>query len=186
MTDRVPLIVDLDGTLIDGDSLHLSLARLALRRPWLLPVLPIVVLRGRARFKQFVSDHVSLDPASLPYRADVLEFVTGERERGRPIILATAANARIAEGVAAHLRIFDSIIASDAGHNAKGDGKLTAIRAHIGAADFDYVGDSMADVPVFRAARRSYLVAPSASLLRALGDDGRVAAVFGAPRGAAA
>jgi phosphoserine phosphatase len=88
--------------------------------------------------------------------------------------------------VAAHLRLFDSVVASDGRHNAKGEGKLSAIRAHVGPVDFDYVGDSMADVPVFRAARRSYLVAPTPALVRALGPDGRVAAVFGVRRGAAA
>ena len=82
-------------------------------------------------------------------------------------------------------RLFDSIVASDGHPNAKGKGKLESIRAHIGSADFDYVGDSIADVPIFRAARRSYLVAPKRALIVALGDGGRVAAVFGEPRGAA-
>ena len=62
MTDTVPLVVDLDGTLIDGDTLHLSLRALAKSRPWLVAALPFVVLRGRARFKEFVSGRVALDP----------------------------------------------------------------------------------------------------------------------------
>ena len=70
--DGIPLIVDLDGTLIDGDTLHLSLGRLVLRRPWLVPVLPFVALTGRARFKRYISDRVELPPESLRYRADVL------------------------------------------------------------------------------------------------------------------
>jgi phosphoserine phosphatase len=186
MTDTVPLIVDLDGTLIDGDSLHLSLALLVRRRPWVVPVLPFLVLRGRARFKRYVCSHVSLDPASLPYRTDVLDFVTRERATGRRVILATAADERIAQAVASHLELFDSVIASDGRHNAKGGGKLASIRRHIGPDAFDYIGDSMADLPVFRAARRSYLVAPAPALLRAVGGGDRVAAVFDAPRGSVA
>jgi phosphoserine phosphatase len=186
MTESVPLIVDLDGTLIDGDSLHLSLGVIVRRRPWLVPILPFVTLRGRAPFKQFVSNHATLDPASLPYRRDVLDFVQDERTTGRRVILATAANVRIAESVAAHLRLFDSVIASDRRHNAKGDGKLAAIRATLGSAEFDYVGDSMADVPVFRVARRSYLVAPEPALVAAVRDGGRLVGVFGVQKGAAA
>ena len=178
----VPLLVDLDGTLIDGDTLHLSLAQLTRERPWVVPVLPLMVLAGRARFKEFVSDRVWLDPASLPYRSDVVEFVKRERATARPVVLATAAHRRIADAVAGHLALFDSVIASDGGHNAKGDGKLQAIRAHIGVAEFDYVGDSVADVPVFRAARRSYLVCPGTALSDAVRDGCRVEAVFGAPR----
>ena len=177
-TTAVPLIVDLDGTLIDGDTLHLSLRALARRRPWVLPVLPAVVVAGRARFKQFVSDRVELDPASLPYRADVLDFVRAERRSDRPIILATAAHRRIADAVASHLSVFDAVIATTGRHNAKGLGKLASIRAHLGTAEFDYVGDSLADVPVFRAARRSYLVCPGSALQDAVRAGCRVERVF--------
>ena len=178
MTEHVPLIVDLDGTLIDGNTLHLSLFALARERPWLAPVLPFVVLGGRARFKQFVSDRVALAPESLPYRSDVLEFVTNERATRQRVVLATAANERIANAVASYLGVFDSVIASDGRHNAKGAGKLESIRSHLGDSEFDYVGDSMADVPVFRAARRSYLVCPPASLSAAVRTGCRVEAVF--------
>ena len=178
MPSNVPLIVDLDGTLIAGDTLHLSLAALARQRPWVMPVLPLVVVGGRARFKDFVSSQVDLDPASLPYRSDVLEFVRAERGSRRPIILATAAHRRIADAVAAHLALFDAVIATTASHNAKGVGKLDAIRAHLGNAEFDYVGDSMADVPVFRAARRSYIVCPGAALRNAVKTGCRVERVF--------
>ena len=178
----IPLLVDLDGTLIDGDTLHLSLAKLTRERPWVVPALPLMVLAGRARFKQFVSHRVSLDPGSLPYRADVVDFVRRERGTARPIVLATAAHRTIANAVASHLALFDSVIASDGGHNAKGDGKLESIRAHLGDSEFDYIGDSMADVPVFRAARRSYLVCPGPALSEAVRQGCRVEAVFTSPR----
>lgn len=168
MDDPVPLLVDLDGTLVDGDTLHISIARIVRRRPWLVPALPFVVLRGRARFKEFVSNHAPVDPSALPYRREVVDFARKERQTGRPVILATAANRRIADAVAEYLGIFDLVIASDERHNAKGDGKLTSIRAALGGVDFDYVGDSMADVPVFRVARRSYLVCPTPELTAAV------------------
>jgi phosphoserine phosphatase len=178
--DTVPLIVDLDGTLIDGDTLHLSLALLARRQPWVIPALPLVVLSGRARFKRFVSARVPLDARALPYRPDVLAFLRAERRATRQIILATAADRPIADAVATHLGLFDHVIASDGRHNAKGFGKLESIRARLGEAEFDYVGDSMADLPVFRAARRAYLVCPGRSLNEAVRTGCRVAAVFDA------
>jgi phosphoserine phosphatase len=177
----VPLVVDLDGTLIDGDSLHLSIAALARRRPWVLLVLPLMVFSGRARFKEFVSKRVDLDPAGLPYRQDVLAFVRRERLTTRPIILATAAHRRIADAVASHLGLFDAVVATTGRHNAKGMGKLESIRAHLGEGDFDYIGDSFADVPVFRAARRSYLVCPGQALEAAVREECSVEAVFPDP-----
>jgi phosphoserine phosphatase len=178
----VPLIVDLDGTLIDGDTLHLSLWLLLRQRPWAIPALPLRVLSGRAQLKRFVSDRVFLDPTTLPYRADVLAFIRRERGSARRIVLATAADRRIADAVASHLAVFDAVIASDGAHNAKGPGKLASIRARLGDGEFDYVGDSMADLPVFRAARRAYLVCPGRELTRAVRTGCRVEAVF-SPRG---
>lgn len=176
--DNVPLIVDLDGSLIDGDTLRLSLVRLVRQRPWVALLLPFVALTGRAQFKRYVSDRVALPPESLPYRPDVVAFVRRERAGNRRIILATAADRRIADAVAEHLALFDSIIASDGRHNAKGPGKLASIRAHLADSQFDYVGDSMADVPVFRAARRSYLVCPRPALRAAVRDGCHVEGVF--------
>ena len=182
MTDPVPLIVDLDGTLIDGDTLHISLRLLARTRPWSVPALPFMVLRGRARFKAFVSERVKLDAACLPYRDDVIEFVQRERAAGRRVLLATAASRQIADVVAAHLGLFDGVIASDARHNAKGDGKVESIRGLLGASEFDYIGDSMPDVPVFKAARKSYLVCPSRALADAVRGRCHVEAVFATTR----
>ena len=181
--DPVPLIVDLDGTLIDGDTLHLSLWALARRRPWALPALPVLALTGRAQFKRFVSDRVTLDAATLPYRLDVLDFVRAEHRAARRVVLATAADQAIADAVAAHLGVFESVIASNGTHNAKGVGKLESIRAHLGDTEFDYMGDSMADVPVFRAARRAYLVCPDVALSEAVRTGCRVEAVFAPKRG---
>ena len=178
----VPLIVDLDGTLIDGDTLHLSLALMVRRRPWAIPALPLLVFTGRARFKRYVTDQVTLDAATLPYRPDVLAFVRQERSARRRIVLATAADRRIADAVAAHLGVFDTVLASDGVHNAKGPGKLQAIRAYLGDGEFDYIGDSPADLPVLRAARRAYLVCPGRSLARAARSGCRVEAVFGGDR----
>jgi phosphoserine phosphatase len=178
VADPVPLIVDLDGTLIDGDTLHISLWLLARTRPWSVPALPFMVLGGRARFKAFVSERVTLDAARLPYRSDVVDFVKRERAGGRRVLLATAANHHVADAVAAHLGLFDGVIASDGRHNAKGNGKVESIRGMLGDSEFDYMGDSMPDVPVFKAARKSYLVCPSPALAEAVRGRCHVEAVF--------
>lgn len=173
-----PLCVDLDGTLIDGDTLHLALAQLARERPWALALLPFALMGGRARLKHAVSDHVELDAARLPYRPAILDFLREERANGRRLLLATAADHRIARAVAAHLGLFDGVIASEGAHNAKGAGKVAAIRAVLGAAEFDYMGDHEADLPVLRAARHGYLVAPRQSLLVRARAECRIERVF--------
>ena len=177
-----PLCVDLDGTLIEGDTLRMSVRHLARRAPWTLLALPFLILRGRAALKDYVARRYVPDPATLSWRPEVLAFVRDERARGRRIILATAAHRSIADAVAAHLGLFDGVVATDAETNVKGKRKATEIRKSLGNNEFDYIGDSAADLPVFEAARVTYLVEPSASVSRSARLVGRVAREFHASR----
>lgn len=173
-----PLCVDLDGTLIEGDTLRISLRYLARTAPWVLLALPFVLLAGRPRLKAFVARRYIPDPNSLIWRAEVVEFLREEKSRGRRIVLATAAHRLVGEAVFAHLGLFDALVATDSGPNVKGIQKANHIRKSLGCSEFDYVGDSAADLPIFEVARLSYLVAPSPSLRDAAGRVGNVAREF--------
>ena len=173
-----PLCVDLDGTLIVGDTLRLSLRALLVTKPWVFFYLPFRVLCGRAVFKESVSRMITLDPRRLPYREPVLSFLKEQKTAGRRLILVTAANHAIAQSVAGHLDLFDGVVASDERRNVKGINKVSAIREYLKGGEFDYIGDSSADLPVFRAARQSILVHPSNKLLAAAARVGRVQKVF--------
>lgn len=164
-----PLCVDLDGTLIADDTLLVSLRMLARRQPWRLIPAARWVMGGRAAFKAYVAGCILPDAGALPWRAGVIAFLRAEHARGRRLILATAADHRVARCVADHLGIFDAVIATEGRDNRRGNGKLLAIRNLLDDKDFDYVGDSSMDIPLFLAARRIFLVAPSASLLRRVG-----------------
>lgn len=118
--------------------------------------------------KRFVAARLVPDPAGLPWREDVVGFLRDERARGRRLCLVTAADRLVAESVATFLGLFDVVIATELGNNLKGLRKVDAICKILSNKEFDYVGDSMADVPVFRAARHSYLVAPGSSLRKAV------------------
>lgn len=172
-----PLCVDLDGTLIDGDTLVISVLHLARSAPWTLFALPFALMRGRANLKAYIARRHVPEPSSLPWRAEVLGFLREERERGRQIFLATAAHRLVAEAVVRYLGLFDGFVASDAA-NLKGEQKVLYICNSLQCTDFDYIGDSYADLPVFRSARVGYLVAPSRSLSAAARSVGRIAREF--------
>jgi hypothetical protein len=159
----VPLCVDLDGTLTPVDTLHHLLGRLAVSRPLACWDLPWWALRGRSQLKAVVSDRIAISPTRLQLRAAVMEYIREQKAAGRTIVLATAADHRIAQAVADHLGVFGMVLATRTGDNLKGQRKLEIIRSKVGST-FDYMGDSMADIPLFRAARHSILVAPSRRL----------------------
>jgi 4-hydroxybenzoate polyprenyltransferase/phosphoserine phosphatase len=156
-----PLCVDLDGTLITTNSLWESVLLLLRRRPSAVFVLPFWMLGGRARFKRLIADSVLLDPANLPYRRPLIDALREARSRGRKLVLAAAADRRLAEVIARHLDLFDEIHASEGDRNLKGGDKRDALCAAYGREGFDYVGDSAADEAVLEAASLGYLVGAS-------------------------
>lgn len=176
-----PLCVDLDGTLIEGDTLLISVRHLARRAPWTLLALPFVVLRGRPALKAFVARRYVPDPSTLAWRTELLDFLRGEKERGRRLVLATAAHRLVGEAVMTHLGLFEALVATDFGANVKGKNKTEIIRKSLQCNDFDYIGDSMADLPVFEVARKGYLVAPSKALSDAARRIGRIEKEFPRP-----
>ena len=173
-----PLCVDLDGTLIEGDTLLISIRHLARRSPWVLLALPFVLLRGRPALKAYIANRYVPDPAGLVWRTEVLAFLHEEKRRGRRLVLATAAHRLVGEAVFTHLGIFDALVATESAENLKGAMKTAHIRKSLDCNDFDYIGDSSADLPIFQAARSCYLVAPSPALREAAGQLGRVAREF--------
>ena len=161
VTSLRPLCVDLDGTLIATDTLWESIFLLLRRNPLYLFTLLWWLLWGKAHFKQQIVQKTTLAVETLPYREAVLLFLHQQREAGRPLILITAAHQKIADAVANHLKLFDEVIGSSATLNLKGEKKVAWLDQHFGTGNYDYMGDSVSDLPIFRAAHTPYLVAPS-------------------------
>ena len=105
------LCVDLDGTLIRSDLLLESLVLLIKDNPFALVRLPFWLLRGKATLKAEIEARVTLDPAALPYNKEFVSWLEAERRAGRSIWLCTAANEELARRVAAHLGLFDGVLA---------------------------------------------------------------------------
>ncbi len=162
-----PLCVDLDGTLVTTDTLWESVMVLMRERPWTILATPLWLLTGRAGFKRRVTRNARLNPASLPYRKELIAALRESREVGRRLVLATAADRRIAEDVASHLGLFDEVHASDGELNLKAHHKRDLLQSKYGAGGFDYVGDSSADESILRVAARGYLVGAAAGAARA-------------------
>lgn len=152
-----PLVVDLDGTLTPTDTLIESIIQLGKRNPVDLLKLPFWLLKGRAGFKASIAARSTLLIANLPYRTNLVDYLRNEKQNGRQLILATAAHSDIANAVAAHLDLFDTVLASNESHNLKGAAKLAAIQQTIGP-KFVYAGDSKADLPIWQAAQAAILV----------------------------
>ena len=144
----VPLCVDLDGTLIRTDLLHEALITYVRSR--LTAFISIIgwLLRGRAALKQGLASHVIPKVDYLPYRTDLIAFISAERACGRPVHLITASPQVWADAIAIHLNLFESVVGTTDG-NLKGVAKSRLLVERFGSKGFDYVGDHVADRAVW-------------------------------------
>ena len=148
--------------MIRGNVLWECLLVLLKTRPITLLLLPFWLFSGRASLKRKLAARTHLNPACLPYRQQVLDFLQREKTTGRRIALTTAADRELAETIASYLGLFDEVHASDGQINLKGANKAAFLAEHFAQTGFDYVGDSAADVEVWRNARAAYVVGAEA------------------------
>ena len=122
--------------------------------------------RGKAALKAALAQPEHLDLARLPWNEAAIDLVLAARRRGRPVYLATASDRRLAEAVAAHLGLFDGVLASDGTINLAGERKAAALEHAFGIGGFDYAGDADVDWPVWERARQVIVVNASPGLSR--------------------
>ncbi|MEO8672508.1 MAG: UbiA family prenyltransferase [Tahibacter sp.] len=179
--DRVPLCVDLDGTLIRSDLLVESALQLLQRNPFYLFLFAIWLLRGKAHLKCEIARRSDLDMANLPYDERVLDWLRGEAA-SRPRVLCTASDQRLADALAAQVGGFEVVLASDGVRNLSGRSKGDALLERYGERGFDYAGNEAADLHVWKHARRAIVVNASNGLATAAARVCEVERVFERPR----
>lgn len=159
------LVVDLDGTLLRSDILHESFWA-ALARHWWAPVAALRALAagGKPGVKRRLAELGAVQPERLPYDEGVLALLRQWRAAGGRTALVTAADAGLAQQVAAHLGLFDEVHGTIPGRNLKGPVKAAFLTGRYGAGRFVYAGDAACDLPVWREAAEAVTVSPSAAL----------------------
>jgi 4-hydroxybenzoate polyprenyltransferase/phosphoserine phosphatase len=159
----LPLVVDLDGTLVRTDTLAENLIG-ALQRDPLGAIRAIAAVRhGRQVMKHRLAAIAPPNLAALPYRADLLASLHRRHAAGEEMHLVTAADQTIADAVAGGLDLFASARGSDLTGNNKGLAKARYLADRF-PQGFYYAGDSRADLPVWRASRGAILVGPAVAL----------------------
>ncbi len=162
----IPLVVDLDGTLIKTDLLWESIARRLVKNPLAIFAILFWWTRGRALLKRKLAARVKIDPTTLPYHEKFLAWLREQKKSGRKIILATASDLQLAKPVAEYVGVFDEVLGSDGKTNLRSKNKLRALTEKFGERGFDYAGNSSADFAVWRGAREAVVVNASRAVLK--------------------
>jgi len=177
--DRLPLYVDLDGTLIHSDLLLEAFLELIRRNLLLVFLVPYWMLRGKAFLKREIARRVQLRVDLLPYNKPFLEFLREQKQAGRRLVLISASDDSLVQAVAAHLDVFDEAIGSDGVVNCSGTRKLARILSQD--KEFCYAGDDRVDLQVWEGASAAILVDASAALKREAATLTRIEREFERP-----
>lgn len=166
----LPLVVDLDHTLLRTDLLDECGLDLLTRRPLRLLGCVRALRKGRSAVKAALADAATLDIAQLPVNPDVLSLLRDTTAAGRTLALVSAADQRLVDAVACAVGPdvggFSLAQGSTADHNLKGDNKAEWLVQRFGAHGFDYAGDAAADLPVWAVSARVVTVGASAHTRR--------------------
>jgi 4-hydroxybenzoate polyprenyltransferase/phosphoserine phosphatase len=165
------LCVDLDGTLVKSDTLHDSALAVARHHPRALVNIPGWLAQGKAALKRHLANTIQLDVAHLPYNRELLQYLEQQRATGRPIYLATAADADTANRIADHLGLFSGVLASDGQLNLAGKNKLAAFQSRFGD-NFSYIGNALPDLPLLQHCQEPMVANPTPGLRSALRKAG--------------
>jgi 4-hydroxybenzoate polyprenyltransferase/phosphoserine phosphatase len=161
----IPLCVDLDGTLVNSDTLVESSLLLVKQNPLYLFAMLYWLLSGKANLKEQIASRTTLDVTILPYNQKLLDWLRSQHTAHRPLILVSAANHRIAEAVGGHLNLFSKVMASTSTHNLSAENKREALDGQFGQGNYDYAGNSADDVPVWAHCKRAVVVNASEAVL---------------------
>jgi len=178
MTYRSPvnsmLVVDLDGTLIKTDLLMETASRFLIDQPFRFFKLLVWLAEGKSTLKSRLAESTSIDVTSLPYNQELLTWLRAEKAQGRRIVLATASHRLLADQVAAHLDLFDEVLATNGTTNLKSSAKRDALVSRYGERGYDYVGNDWPDVKVWQSAGQAHVVSSSSSLIEKARSHGNL------------
>ena len=149
MSTNIPIIVDLDGTLVYDDTLYVLARKILREQPFKFLLLPFKLLNGKAAMKQFMSSINRVSAPSLKFNSSLIDWLVAQKETGRQLVLCTASSSDTANAVAEHLNIFDEVIGSEQ-INLSGDAKANELITRYGDKKFDYCGNAAVDLKVWK------------------------------------
>lgn len=156
--NNIPLIVDLDHTLINTDLLLESSKGVLGKSPWLIFHYLYWLSKGKGYLKDQLVRRFEINIVELPFNETVIAYIQKRKKLGETVILATASHKNYAYAVAKHLKIFDDVMASNKDFNLSSHNKAEKLIQRFGEGQFDYMGDHMRDLPVWEASNLAIIV----------------------------
>lgn len=156
-----PLVVDVDGTLLRTDMLFESFWNALGRQPFATLLVVLLNFHHRARLKRKLAELCLIDFSLLPLNQQVVETIQRIKAEGRPIYLASGGDELLVSQLAHETKIADHYFASNGIIDMTHGNKAATLVQRFGTEGYSYIGDQMADVPVWAEADDIYVVGDS-------------------------
>jgi len=164
--------VDLDGTLVRTDLTFEMLLATLKGAPWLVFLVPLWLLKGKSHLKHQLALRAQPDVSVLPYHPDVIGLILEARSEGRLVALVTGSHRRMADRIAEHLGLFDSVMATDIDRNLIGSSKARLLDQQFGPGNYEYVANASVDLAIWRSASAAVTVNAPARVVRQVASLG--------------
>ncbi|MYE07896.1 MAG: hypothetical protein F4X95_04010 [Oligoflexia bacterium] len=158
-----PLVVDLDGTLIKTDLPWESFLSVLVRHP--IELIKILIRKIKIKkagyFKLELEKRACFSLEALPLSKKFVNYLKEEKGRGRELVLCTGSTQTYADKIKKMTGFFDSAWGSTLGKNLVGKKKALFLVEKYGEKNFDYAGNSLADLKIAPYTHFFILVNPS-------------------------
>jgi len=150
MNTLKPLFVDLDGTLIQEDLSHLAFFYFLKNNPLkCIYHLLLFLFFGRPYLKEKISKKYTVNLAELKINQNCIQYIKKAKNEHRGIYLISGSHRLLVNQVKDQLKLFNEVFGTHDDFNMVGKNKIKFINKKLKIFDFDYIGNSKQDLPIW-------------------------------------
>ena len=169
MDDNRILFVDLDGTLIKEDLSNLAFLHSLKNYPFkTLIYLLVFLFKGKPYLKDKISKNFDIPFENLTYNKAAFDFIREVKNRHRVVYLISGSHQILVDQIGNYLNIFFESFGTKDNFNLVGSNKVQFIKENLKIHDFDYLGNSHKDLPIWKYTKRAIYTNASEELIQTI------------------
>ena len=167
MDENKILFVDLDGTLIKEDLSNLAFKHSLKNYPFkTLFYLLVFLLKGKPYLKYKISKNFEIPFEKLTFNKAAFNFIREVKNRHRVVYLISGSHQILVDQMGKYLNIFFESFGTKDNFNMVGINKVQFIKENLKIHDFDYLGNSRQDIPIWKYTKKAIYTNASHELIQ--------------------
>ncbi len=169
MDDNRTLFVDLDGTLIKEDLSNLAFSYSLKNNPLkTFFYLLVFMFKGKPYLKDKISKNFDIPFENLTYNKAAFDFIRQVKNKRRVVYLISGSHQILVDQMGKYLNIFFESFGTRDNFNMVGVNKVRFIKEKLQIHEFDYLGNSYKDLPIWEYTNRAIHTNASRELIKTI------------------